>query len=671
MNSFASQKSTEKKSPFEPTRLGGQSSRVSSPANSELLGSQISPFFPAHLKEEPQSFSAGGLSPLSGGSTLTGGPIQAKKPPKISGPVSQDTDGIKLKEGTKDVNFMSTQSRALYEMVKNASPEQLRSDPLLRQMILDDYKDNMSARLQKHEGDSYDHMFSSVFRANGVGEMETYNTLVRANLPEGMLETMSGMNDGTQVAVDSSLDFAGQQMQQDPVMSEILMAGMDAFGDSSHFSGENLDRRSPMLMNNVMLRGIAPQFTGRAVEQRKQYARDNGGDEQTDKHGFDALFDRGTAEGVGKKDIKFSADLQKSVRDTSTSAGGSRFKNLFSGLFKSKRPEQSVDFGSSAPGYGEHGDLGKFWTYYNSPKAGGKTTKPSERDKLSEYIDGRFSNTEKYGDGLTTNLQNASGSVDVRGLNLSRLLSPLKGALGTGMNNEQIGDIYENLLAGGRYSNVRRQLTSAKMKRDVAVQSGKDTSEIDKSIEQYQTELGSYTPEQVAAMDAKMNEGSLQLKGVYFAQLKRLRDKYGTYGSQMHPDDFMKKVGPEFFDEMSLLQDCEQMMVSSPKIFNYEENEEDREFRTLANYYNDLYGTMNMYATGGFNPEPGTGFNPNEFGMDFVEQSGELKRMLKNEAGVIGPHMDDEQLEEYTQRLQKRMSKGGMLNRLFGRFKRQ
>lgn len=668
MNSFASEKSTRKKSTLEQKGRDGLNSRMSSPANSELLGSQITPTSPAPIKEESRPLSAGGLSPMSGGSSLFGGPIQAKKPPKISDPVSQDTDGIKLKEGTKDVNFMSTQSRALYEMVKNASPEQLRSDPLLRQMVLDDYKDNMSKRLEQYDGDSYDHMFSSVFRANGVGEMETYNALVRANLPEGMLDTMSGMNDGTQAGVDSSLDFAGQQMQQDPVMSEILMAGMDAFGDSTHFSGENLDRRSPMLMNNVMLRGIAPQFTGRAVEQRKQYARDNGGDELADKRGFDALFDRGAGEGVGKKDIKYSVELQKAVRDNSTSQGGGRFKNLFSGLFRSKRPEQSVDFGSSAPGYGEQGDLGKFWAAKNSGK--GKTVIAPEREGLTEYLSGRFADKDIYGDALSQNIQNASGSENIAGLSLSRLMGPLQGSLGTGMSNEQIGDMYENLMAGGRYAELRRQISASKNQLSALPGGSEKAARLQASIDQNQQKIDSYTPQQVADMDERMNTGKIQLKGVYYAQLKRLRDKYGTYGSQLHPDDFMKKVGPEFFDEMSLLQDCEQMMVSSPKSFNFEENEDDREFRTLANYYNDLYGTMNMYATGGFNYEEGSGFNPTEFGMDFLEQSGELKRMLKNEAGVIGPHMDDEQLEEYTQRLQKRMTKGGMANRLFGRFKR-
>ena len=636
--------------------------------NSDRLAPQADSFgAPSLIGGE--SYNAGGLSPMSGGGApVLGGPIQAKKPPKVSDPVSQDLDGVKLKEGTKDVTFMSTQSRALYEMVKNATPEQLRSDPVLRQMILDDYKENMSKRIGQYDNDDYQSMFSSTFRANGIGELETYNSLVRASLPEGMLDTMSGMNNGTPESVDASLDFAGQQMIQDPVMSEILMAGMDAFGDSKHFSGKNIDRRSPMLMNNIMLRGVAPQFTNRAMDQRNKYASDHGGDKTADRKGFDDLFDRGVSEGVGKKDIKYSVDLQKAVREGQSSEGGNRFKNLFSGLFKSKRPEQSVSFGSSAPGFGEDKDVGKFWANHNSSKS--KSMPAPEREGLYEYLQDRFKDKSVYGDALSQNLQNASGSEDIAGLNLTRLISPLTGALGEGMSKEQIGDMYEKLMQGGHYSELRRNISAMKLQISAKKGAQVDTTELEAALNQKQQEMDSYTPEQVADMDAKMDEGKVQLKGIYYAQLKRLRDKYGTYGSQLHPDDFLSKVGPEFFDEMSLLQDCEQMLVSSPKSFDFERNEEDREFRTLANYYNDLYGTMNIYATGGFSPEPDSGFNPNEFGMQFLEDSGELKRMLKNEVDVMGPHMDDEQLEQYTERLQKRMKKNGMLNRLFGRFKK-
>lgn len=286
-----------------------------------------------------------------------------------------------------------------------------------------------------------------------------------------------------------------------------------------------------------------------------------------------------------------------------------------------------------------------------------------------DYLKERFSDTAKYGTALTQNIRNASGSTEVSGLNLSRLVPTISGALGGEMTKEEIGDMFEKLMQGGHFADIRHQLFSLRKLAESKGNKGEDISELQAQIDKYQAEVESYSPEQVAAMDETMKEGTIQLKGVYYAQLKRLRDKYGTYGSQLHPDDFLKKVGPELFDEMSLLQDTEQLMRGSPDLFDYENNEEDREYRNLSDYYNDVYVSLNMYASSGFNPEEGSGFNPTEFNMQFLEQSQEAARSIANEKNIAGPGLNEAALQKYLDRLRRRMEKGKTLNRLFGRFK--
>lgn len=653
MNNFASEKKSSGRSTHSSLgKRGGFSAPSSTGSNRALLGSETSS--PSNL-DSPQSAPSGGAS-------IFGGPIQAKKPSTISDPVSQDTGEITLKEGTKTMTFMSTKSRALYQMVKNASPDMLRNDDKLREMIMQDYEESMSARLAKHENESYQDMFSAVFRADGVGELQTYNALIRASLPEGMIDTMaSGDN------IDEILDYATERISQDENMQSILSAGMAGFGESSHFSGANSKRRSEMLMNNVMLRSIAPQLVARSIQERQQYVISLGVTPESDPGLYHDLLASTEAAAAGSKSMNLSRGLQRAVKENSSSESGERFKSMLTEPWLADHPEESVDFGSSSPGFGASGDVGKFWTASNSSKT--KNSVDPRREGLMDYLKERFSDTAKYGTALTQNIRNASGSTEVSGLNLSRLVPTISGALGGEMTKEEIGDMFEKLMQGGHFADIRHQLFSLRKLAESKGNKGEDISELQAQIDKYQAEVDSYSPEQVAAMDETMKEGTIQLKGVYYAQLKRLRDKYGTYGSQLHPDDFLKKVGPELFDEMSLLQDTEQLMRGSPDLFDYENNEEDREYRNLSDYYNDVYVSLNMYASSGFNPEEGSGFNPTEFNMQFLEQSQEAARSIANEKNIAGPGLNEAALQKYLDRLRRRMEKGKTLNRLFGRFK--
>lgn len=248
----------------------------------------------------------------------------------LDDPTAGGFDGYRIRNGsdtdTKQ-RFMSAQSRALYQMVQNATPEQLRSDPMLRQMIMQDYQTSMAARLQGFEGESYDSMFSSIFRKDNVGELSTFNTLLRASLPEGLTEELDeSYNSGGDT--DAALELAMERISSSPETMEVLQAGMGGFEGSSHFSGEHENRQSEMMMNNLMLRAIAPGLTQKGVGMRHDYARAHGGNEEANFGGFLDLVNEASGQGIGTDQIRRGAMLQASVRQGAQkplTASGNRF----------------------------------------------------------------------------------------------------------------------------------------------------------------------------------------------------------------------------------------------------------------------------------------------------------------------------------------------------------
>lgn len=247
----------------------------------------------------------------------------------LDDPTAEGFDGYRIRNGSdtdKKQRFMSTQSRALYQMAQNATPEQLRNDPMLRQMIMQDYQTNMAARLQGFEGESYESMFSSIFRKDDAGELTTYNMLLRASLPEGLTEELDeSFNNGGDT--DAALELAMQRIGSSPQTMEVLQAGMGGFAGSSHFSGEHENRQSEMMMNNLMLRAISPGFTQKGMGMRHDYARAHGGDENADFGGFLDLVNEAAGQGIGTNQIRRGAMLQAGVKQGQKplSASGNRF----------------------------------------------------------------------------------------------------------------------------------------------------------------------------------------------------------------------------------------------------------------------------------------------------------------------------------------------------------
>lgn len=237
-------------------------SRRSQPAEQELTSSMIPEAAPAPVATPaPVAAPAPAPTPAS----------------KYSGPVRGAA------EEKNKVNFMSMHSRAIYELAKAATPEELRTNALLRRLILDDYKQSMAARLQNYnvkyeEGDTeekkaekekmeYTSLTSNIMRKESAGEWKTYLRLLKASVPENMNQEIADnfvthtAADGTTTDnTDDMLNHIQGRLENDPVMMEILQTGADTFRSSQHFSGRNEHRSSEMMMNTLMLRGITPEL---------------------------------------------------------------------------------------------------------------------------------------------------------------------------------------------------------------------------------------------------------------------------------------------------------------------------------------------------------------------------------------------------------------------------
>ena len=370
-------------------------------------------------------------------------------------------------------------------------------------------------------------------------------------------------------------------------------------------------------------------------------------------------FDRNDPASRGLLAHELSHSLQQgaggspaAVQDAPMGAEQGGFLDWFRSLFRARpKPEDEVRF--TAPENTPTVDgISSFFRENNSSIPSGRYDDPRRRE-LYEQISARLSDSSIYGHALADNFRNASGTVNIRGFNASRTISGLRGALGSDMSVAQVGELYEKLLGGGRYAELRT------MK-----ENGKLTPET-------QAEMDRYTPEQIAQMDARFDEGMLQMKGLQLAQLRRLKNKYGVYGSQMHPEDFITRVGPEFFSDIGMLQDSEQMLTSGGRYFDFENNAEDREYRALSNYYNDVYGTMQSYASTDQNTGNNGIFSPGEMQLDFFKTMDEPKRALATEAEVRSFGAQGFTAREqrgYEGRVRKRFKKAGLMQRLFGRF---
>lgn len=250
---------------------------------------------------------------------------------------------------------------------------------------------------------------------------------------------------------------------------------------------------------------------------------------------------------------------------------------------------------------------------------------PERADLFQKMKQGMTGDT--YGDALNGTISNASGSVNIAGLSLARMTRNLQGEMGTGMSSDDVLSMYQKLGAGG----------------------GSNKG----SVRQF-------SDEEIANMDTGFDQGMTQLKGLQYTQLKRLRDTYGTYGSQMHPQDFINRLGPEFFDQTSMLQDTEQMMRDGGKYFDMENNADDQEFKALSDYFNDMVGSVNLYSSTGL-------MGPDVMPSMLMDSIPETARAVGAEGTINGPGMNQKDHAGYLKRVKNKFKKSR--GNLFGRFK--
>ena len=248
------------------------------------------------------------------------------------------------------------------------------------------------------------------------------------------------------------------------------------------------------------------------------------------------------------------------------------------------------------------------------------------------------------------------------------MIHTLKTNAGGALDNEGIGKLYDNLLSGGSMANISEETDNSIANYQ---NKGKEVpaSLLEKS-QALRNEASQISEEEVQARDQKFLVGFAQLKGLYLNQLRNIKNKYGTYITQMHPEDFLNKVGLSFYDDFSLLQDMVQLMDEDKRcksnLFDYENNADDKEYKQLADYYFNAYNILTNYIGTDLNME-----NP-EFNPQFVDILEELPysdaaKAMEGQNG--GPGFNEKEYAGYMKRMQKRFKKEKKTNRLFGRFK--
>ena len=371
------------------------------------------------------------------------------------------------------------------------------------------------------------------------------------------------------------------------------------------------------------------------------------------------------------------------------------FRDLFKRKPKAPNKEDTLNFmapGESRPEInGEQMNIKQLNRYANSNRGGNDNTHTKlmqnmvrdeqgqygggytdQRSNVQSYIEDRFKGTDK-GHLLNTHLMNASGTIQIKGLNSSRLFPILQTSVGGSMSNEDVGAMYENLLSGGRAALYGRTVTEAResdakyeqLFGKKKVRTGKSKEQLDNA----QMQLDQYGAEEIQARDAQFMVGIQQLKGLYLNQLRQIKAKYGTYITQMHPEDFLNKVGMSYYDDFACMQDVVQMIDgdNADQIFDYENNADDREFKQLANYYFNASNVLSTYMNTDTNMDSEE-FNPAS--MAFMENGNAYSPVAERmESSIGGPGFDKKEQAGYLSRLKKRFKKEKKSNRLFGRFK--
>ena len=248
--------------------------------------------------------------------------------------------------------------------------------------------------------------------------------------------------------------------------------------------------------------------------------------------------------------------------------------------------------------------------------------------------------TEDLGDKLfekipfeiaTANVQNASGTVTTRGLVVSRLFETMRQGAAEGMSGDELIELLYHLVP-------KRRVEVEKI-----------------SVEK---------------ADADFDIAMVRVKKLFYRHLKRLEATYGRLLSQMHPEDVIRIVGASRLrSDFSLVQDLTQLIKDGQRYFD-PENEQDKEFLKLSDYYNCIISGGFSMAYGGNGIE---GYVPGQpmFGKNFCTEYFQKGIKVFNFAtakDVGGPSLSAKEQKAYIEDLHKRSQAEGWSGKLFGMF---
>jgi len=215
-----------------------------------------------------ESVYSGPAAPLSASSVAgAAGPMQAskfggkKKEPEEDLEISEPTlvrgGPGPVKEGAT-WTWGNSQNYALHQIVSEATPEQIRSNPQLQQLVLNNFNSTMSQRLQEYNGSTKEQAFSNTWRPNSIGEMKTYNTMLSKLASTHMDKFQVDENADSASQSDSVLNFATNMVESDETLGHLITGAKGALEGSVHYQGD--DAQSDMLMNNFFLRAVNPML---------------------------------------------------------------------------------------------------------------------------------------------------------------------------------------------------------------------------------------------------------------------------------------------------------------------------------------------------------------------------------------------------------------------------
>ena len=165
----------------------------------------------------------------------------------------------------------------------------------------------------------------------------------------------------------------------------------------------------------------------------------------------------------------------------------------------------------------------------------------------------------------------------------------------------------------------------------------------------------------------RFDEAMKKYKKILYQDMTHTEKTYGRLMTQLHPEDVAPQMGTstDFEKHIRFQQDAMQMVSKGgERYFDFENNEDDKHFKELSNYY-DYAGQVHMMHSN-------LAYNPMYKNFDYVStmESEASQKVEELEKNVAGPQMSPKLYKRYLKDVQNRSrSQANMRGKLFGRFR--